>query len=185
MVNNEENSENSGLPPLSAPLTSFFSVLNSDNQKVFRRVFQFCWNIANSRRFTDRGNIMSIYWLIDRLRIGASLTTTELSLLTYIYQITSKGKHIIHSNKIYLSTSFPGVTHHTLECRLVDLTKREFIIRSTRNPEIPYLSRYVFKQPVWLRLSPSGVRVIEGIEKDMYKILLNSSLDDLTGIKKP
>ena len=84
---------------------------------------------------------------------------------------------------VYFGAVLPNVLKQSKGAILCDLKRKRFISRSTRNPSEPYLSRSYSSHPLFISLTTSGVRLIEGIEKELHKILINSSLDDLTDEK--
>ncbi|HUX56453.1 MAG TPA: hypothetical protein VMV77_05735 [Bacteroidales bacterium] len=167
-------------PDLSPDLASIYHSLPSNYQKLFTRIIKYLWGVVHSRRYLDRGGVLFSFW-VDRLRDRLSLTSSELSLLTFIYQMTIKGKNIIHSDDVYNGMVLPGVLKTAKQNYLSLLAKRGYITRSYHGSGAPYRS---FAHPVYIKLSFSGVALVEGIERDLYKLLLNTSLDDLTGRNK-
>lgn len=182
---NIQSENNYPAPSLPPSLSSVYSSLSPDMQKVFIRVFRFLWNyVCPLSRFIGHGGVLYSYWAIDMLRVKIDLTPSELSMLAYLYQVTDKGNKTIHSDIIYNSIILPHILIQSKQGILNDLKHKRFISRSTRDASQPYLSRSYQKQPVFISLTPAGVRLIEGIEKDLYKILVNSSLDELTRANK-
>jgi hypothetical protein len=177
---------NSADPPsLSPALTTLYSTLSPDNKQIFVKVFKFLWSVViPARRFTDSGGMLYSFWLVDLLRHRSGLSSSELSLLTYLYQVTEKGNKTIHSNIIYNGMLLPDNIRVSKQRLLNGFKRKGYIIRLTRDPSVPYLRRSISQQPVFIKLTSSGVRLIEGIEKELRKILINSSLDDLTGANK-
>jgi hypothetical protein len=58
------------------------------------------------------------------------------------------------------------------------------VTRSRVNSSSPYLQSSHDLHPVYIKLSVKGVKMVQDIERDLYKILLNTSLDDITGANK-
>ena len=175
------------LPPLTNTLNNLYNSLDSFNRGVFMQIFKFVWvRLFGSQSQVMRCNVLYNYWLIDSIRLRLSLTCSELCALTWIYQYSNKGVKMVHSELFYSGVVLPDLIHASKMNLLNDLKQYGYITRHTKDPGQPYSQRAQHnKQPVFISLTRSGVQVIEGIEKDMYKLLLNSSLDDLTGIKKP
>ncbi len=175
-------------PPLLSPqLNTLYQSLTEDNKHLFVKVFKYLWGVVlPSRRFIGRGAVLYSYWAVDLLRERQKLPPRLLSLLTFIYFITDKGRKYINTNQVYNSSGvLPDLDAKSKQAYLSHLTQRGYIVRSRRNTDDPYYQRSYARRPVFIRLSPSGLALIEGIEKDLYKILMRSTLEDLTGNKKP
>ena len=173
-------------PPLSPSLTNLYNTLDSFNKGVFMQVFRFIWGyLFGCFALIRRSGVLYQYWIIDTLRDRAKLTASELSALSWLYHITDKGTKYIHSEQFYSSGCVTDLQPQSKLVLLNILKRRGYITRHMRDPSAPYLSRSYQNHYVFIFLTRSGVNLIEGIEKNMYKLLLNSSLDDLTGIKKP
>jgi hypothetical protein len=185
MANNSESTQNSGVPCLSPSLLSAFNSLLPDQKSLFNRVYVYLWDVANRKRFINRGGVLLNYWVVDVLRHNSGLPVSWLASLSYFYQITNKGVNTVCSDQFYYSGVLPHMITDSKRTLLTQLLNAGYITRSTRNMEDPHYKRSYRRQPIFIRLSSLGVQTIEGIEKDMYKLLLNSSLDELTGIKKP
>jgi DNA-binding MarR family transcriptional regulator len=175
------------LPSLPSQLRSTYTLLSVDNQRLFVRVFNWVWSyVFNLRVMMRRGGVLYYYWIVDISRVKHNLTPSELSLLAFIYHSSGCGVNIIHSDVVYNGPLLPDIVRHSKECLLSELIRRGFISRSTRNPQQPYSQKAQHsRQPVFISMTRSGVQTIEEIEKDLYKVLHNSSLNELTGIKKP
>jgi hypothetical protein len=174
-------------PSLSPSLTNLYSSLDVFNRGVFMQVFRFLWAyLFGSQSQIRRCGVLYNFWIIDSLRLSSGLTASELSALTWLYQRTNKGIKMVHSESFYNSGVVPDLLHVSKIELLNDLKQYGYITRHTKDPGQPYSQRAQHnKQPVFIFLTRSGVQLIEGIEKDMYKLLLNSSFNNLTGIKKP
>jgi hypothetical protein len=104
-------------------------------------------------------------------------------MLSFLYKVTDKGRQIIHSSKVYAADLLPNLTLPGKKWLLLDLKYKGYITRTTRDPR-PHYKKY--HAPVFMSLSPAGVRLIEDFETDLYKILVNNCLNDLKGTtKKP
>lgn len=175
------------LPPsLSVSFTGVYNGLNDLNKGVFIRVFNYLWRyLFNYRELFRRGVVH--YWCLDVVRLRSGLTTSELSSLSYLYQVTRQGVNMVHSDYLYNSVIFQDLQYKSKQGVLNDLKHKGFVSRHTLDPSAPYLRRCHSRQPVFIKLTSKGVQCIEQIEKDLYRLLLNTSLNDLTGVsnKKP
>ena len=181
----------SDLSPLSAPSLSpdlqvLYNGMSGDNKQMFIKVFKYLWRyVVRYKRFTSSHGVLWSYWAVDLLRIRYNLTTTEFSILMYLYQVSDRGKRFVHAHTIEYGVLLPDIIPWTKKCRLSDLAVRGLVSRSSSDPGSPYLAKSYSYRGVFVKPSPEGLKLIEQIEKDLYNILLRSSLDDLTGNKKP
>jgi len=173
-------------PSLSPDLTQLYSLLNSDARRLFNRVYFWLWRyLLNKRAYLSRSAILYYYWAINQLRINADLTTSELALLSFVYQVSDKGTKPVHSKVVY-NGIFPDYVRHTKIVIICNLINRGYLCRSPKDPD-PARKYYSIPwppHPVWISLTPSGVMLIRGIESKLYDIVLHSSLDDITGKNK-
>jgi hypothetical protein len=173
-------------PVLPSALQSVYNSLDSSNRSIFVKVFRFLWGVVLPyKRYIGISGVLYSYWAVDLLRHRCALSCAQLSVLSYIYQISKQGSNIIHSEQIYISGVLPHYSKVSKQILLSDIVRAGYITRQTRNPEDPFYSRSYRRQPVFIRLAPSGIRLIEDMEKDLYKILVNGCLDGLKGKNKP
>jgi hypothetical protein len=174
-------------PSLSSGLTSLYNSLDSFNKGVFMQVFRFIWGyLFGCCSQVRRSGVLYNFWFVESLRLSSGLTSSELCALTWLYQYTDKGVKMVHSELFYNSPVVQDLTPDSKITLLNTIKHRGYITRHTKDPAFPYSQRHQHNNhPVFIFLTRSGVQVIEGIEKDMYKRLLHSSLDQLTGNKKP
>jgi len=164
-------------PPLPVSLSSLYSSLDIRSKRLFTRVFVYLWGVLVPR--SRRYGVLHLYWLVDMVRVKYGLNVADLSILTYLYQITEKGKLVINSRDLYFSSSL----HHsrrTVREQLIKLRKSGYIVRSSRDHTLPYLQRSVSQQKVFIQLSGSGVALIHKLETDLYRLSYNTTLDDIT-----
>ena len=179
--------KNSNLPPgvppsLTTELSNLYNSLDANNRIIFIKVFKFLWGVVcPASRFISYSGVLYSYWVVDLLRERSGLTTSYLSLLTYIYHVTRKGTTYIHSKVIYSGVVLPGVLAVSIQQYVSTLIKLGYLSRSQYKPASTTLPRSFAYRPVFIRLTPSGVRLIETIERDLHNILMNTSLDELTG----
>lgn len=175
------------LPSLSPQLNSLYQVLNDDMKRLFVRMYKYLWGVVNGYSVRSCG-VVSYYWLLSRVAASSGLGPSELAVLSYLYMMTNKGTKLIHSNIVHNSGVLPGALSITVQRVTWDLKHAGYITRHTKDPGQPYNQRAQHnKQPVYIRLTPAGLRVIEDMTKEINKLLLNTSLNDLTGVsnKKP
>jgi len=168
-------------PSLNPELTDIYNSLDNVNRQLFIKVYRFLWGVVNDRR----SGVAFSFWAVDLLRLRCGLTSSELTVLTYLYYVSGKGRRYIHSDLIYQGLILEDLVYSSKPALLNDIKHKGFISRSTRDPGQPYSQRAQHnKHPVFIRLTPAGVKLIEGMEKDLYKLLLHSSIDEITGAKK-
>jgi len=177
----------SSVPSLSNHLNGLYQVLNDDMRRLFIKMYKYLWGVVNGYSVRSCG-VVSYHWLLNRVAASSSLSPSSLVLLSYLYMMTNKGTKLIRSNTIYLSGVLPGALPITVQRVTWDLKHTGYITRHTKDPGKPYdHSAQHNKQPVYIKLTAKGLQVIEGMTKDINKLLLNTSLNDLTGVsnKKP
>jgi hypothetical protein len=177
----------SPLPSLPDNLLGFYGVLSVDMQRLFIKVFKYLWGVVNGRRVS----VITSFWCIDMLRTKLDLTSSQLALLSYLYQISNKGRDFVHSDKLYHSAILPHLARSewngSMQVLIYYLIKRGYVVRSRYDPGNTFYKSGRSRRPVFVRLSPGGIQLIEGIEKDINRLLMRSTLEELTGIsnKKP
>jgi hypothetical protein len=182
-MNNQDLSPAS-LPSLPSSLSISYQSLTIDMQRLFIKVFKYLYSVAHIRRYNDAGGLLLSWWAVDIVRARSSLSGSEFAILTYIYQMSNKGAKVLHSDNVYFGPVVPDLKRTAKMGVLCSLVRSGYLSRSTRNHQDPFYSRSVCSHPVYITLTCAGVKVIEDIEKDLYKLLLRSSLDDLTGKHK-
>lgn len=172
-------------PSLSPELNRFYSMLSGDNKRIFSRVFLWVWRyLFGLRSFIERAGSLSMYWAIDMERQKLNITHSQLAVLSFIYYASGCGHQIIHSDSVYNSPVLPNNLKTSKEHILCELKLMGYVERFTRNPSAPYLSSSVNRHPVYLKLSDKAINMIQGVEGNIYKLIIHTSLDDLTGANK-
>lgn len=172
------------LPVLPNSLNSFYNSLGVFNRGVFIKIFRYVWRYVHLTSI-KHNDLISMYWLVYGPVDLSGIPSYSFALLSYIYYITKQGKNYIHSDIIYNSGVLPGLKIHTIAQAVTNLARSGYLMRSTKDPGQPYSHRAQHnRQPVYIRLTPAGLRVIEDMTKQINKILLNTSLNDLTGANK-
>jgi hypothetical protein len=168
-------------PILSNSLSLSYGVLGDDMKRLFNRVYHYLWHYVNDRSIKNMG-FMAHYWLIPRLVSSSCLAPSEFIILSYLYMMTQRGKYLIHSNRICFSGVLPGATSQTVGRVLWDIKHAGMITRHHKDPARPHEHKAQHnKQAVFIKITPKGLQFIEQMEKDLNKILINTSLNDLTG----
>jgi len=167
------------LPSLNLELIGIYNTLDNINKQLFIKVYRFLFGVVNDRRSGVA------FWAMDLLRLRGGLSSSELSVLTYLYYVSSRGRRYIHSDLVYQGLILNDLTHGSKLALLNDIKHKGYISRSTKDLGQPYCQRAQHnKHPVFIRLTAAGVKFIEGMEKDLYKLLLHSSIDEITGANK-
>ena len=167
----------SSLPSLSYRLNMFYNGLDNFHRRSFVKIYKYLWGVVTKQNFST----VSKWWVLRLVAESSGLSPSSLAVLSYLYMASNKGRDVVHSNRIYTSGVLPGAIGKTVQRVTWDLKHAGLITRHTLDPSAPYLQRSHSRQPVFIKLTVKGVALIEGIEKDLNKLLLNSSLDDLTG----
>jgi DNA-binding MarR family transcriptional regulator len=185
MANNSLLTQNPGVssaPSLSPSLQISYNLLNNDLQRLFIKVFRYLWGVVSVRRV----GVMSSYWAVNHFRALCSLSVSELTVLSYIYQMSNRGANFMRTDNIYINV-LPDLKR-TAKMNIISLmVRRGYINRSRRNDLSIHLQASHDNRPIFVKLSPAGIQLIEGIEKDINRLLMRSTLEELTGIsnKKP
>jgi hypothetical protein len=182
MRNKRTNSSPENPPALPSSLRSIFNSLPLSYQSLFIKVLRYLWRVLSARRYSDP---ITLFWGVDLLRVRYGLTSSELQVLTWLYLFSERGANVVNSDDLYNTDIMPRLILTAKLNVLNDLKHKNYIIRYTRDPGAPYLSRSYRKQPVFIKLTSQGVALIKGMEKELNSMLLNSSLDELAGNKKP
>jgi len=180
-----EKDRTSSPPSLPPELNSLYSLLNPESKKLFNKVFVWLWRYVIDRRIYLRsGAVLYYYWAIDILRKQSDLNTSDLSVLTFIYQVTDKGAKAIHSDRIYNSAVVPHLPLNSKQLIISKLVRLGYLSRSFRDPQHKYQRQPWPPHPVFVSFTSKGVMLIKGIESKLYDLVLHSSLDDITGNNK-
>ena len=185
MDNLTQNPCNIPAPSLPPTLLTLYSGLNEENKQVFYKVFKFLWGeLLPVHKFTGYSGLLYSFWAVDLVQRYSGLASSSWAVLSYLYQITKHNKRYVKSIDVYESSILPGVLTSTKQKILSSLVVAGYVVRSFRDPDNPHYKKSFLTHPCFVRLSPSGVRLIETFEKDLYKILINSSFEDLSGTQK-
>lgn len=169
-------------PSLSSPelperLLSLYLVQSNDNRRLFMRVFRWLWSYLNDRRV----NVVSSFWAVDLLRVRSSFPLSHLVLLSYLYQVSSKGANVVKSDDIYNSPILPGFTTGAKSAIITILKNSGYLVRSWSDPSAPYLSRSHASHSIFIKMTGKGVKFIEDLNREVNNIMMRQSLADITG----
>lgn len=172
-------------PSLSPRLLIYYSGMSKEHQKVFSKVFLWVWRyLFGLRSFIERAGSLSVYWAIDQERQKIDLTASQLSVLSFLYYASGCGYQVLHSDTVYKSVILPDNKKTSKQNILLELKQMGYITRSTHNASAPYLSSSRNMHPVYIKMTDKAINLIQDIETNIYKILFNTSLNDLTGANK-
>lgn len=183
---NGSSVSSSSLPPLTPELNNLYNGMSGDNKQLFVKVFRYLWGcVVPFKAFTGRSGAVYSYWAVNDVLIKRKLYPAFFSMLVFIYQLTRGNKKYIVSDEVYNCPGLlPSVQSNTKQVYLCNLTQLGYITRSWSDPDKPYLQKSYRSRNVFIKLSPAGIKLINDIEKDIYKTLLNTSLNDLIGANK-
>jgi len=169
-------------PALPSTLSSLYSMLDITQRRLFNKVFMFLWDYVRKKVYGSHG-VLNTYWIVEDQRIKYDLCTSELSMLTFLYDITGGGRGIIHSQAVYNGSALPHLTTSGKSWYLTMLRNKGFILRTTRDTSAPYLRRSVYHSPVWIQLTPKAVGMIKAIDRHVQSKIMRSSLNDIIGVE--
>jgi hypothetical protein len=173
----------SSVPCLPKSLNSLYNSLDAINRGMFVKLYRYLWGVVNWKSI-NRGEYVSYYWLLYGQMVLVDLSPYGFALLSYIYYMTDRGTKTIHSNRIYNSGVLPGYKASSIQCILTRLVNSGYITRHTRDLSGSCLASSHARHPVFIRVSPDGMKLIESMTKNINRLLLNTSLNDLTGVNK-
>lgn len=165
---------------LTKELRLLYKVMPGDAKRLFMRSFRWLWSHVNGKRV----NLISSLWAVDLLRARLRLPLSHLVILSYLYHITDKGLNVVHSDTVYSAPLLPDFNQLSKQSILLLLKRAGYISRSTSDPSAPHLSRSYDRHPVFIKMTPAGVRLIEGMNKDINNMMMRTSLEVITGNKK-
>ena len=170
-------SDLSAPPPLSPVLSSLYSSMNYESQRLFIKVFKYLWDYILKRR--KNYDVVHLYWCLDAIRLKYDLTTAQLSFLTYIYHLSERGTCIINSVKLQRCSSL-ALAPTTIS----DLTRHfkdlGYLIRMSRDPSAPYLQRSVSRTKIFIQLTGKCIAFIDSVDSDLRNMLVNTTIDEVT-----
>lgn len=171
------SSDLSSLPSLSSDLLFMFGALGADKKRIFRKLYTYLWRYL---RPLENYSILQDYWafhyvITDIYKLPFGL----VALLSWLYQMSGKGALIIDTRR------FKGMRPVALCVAnhweyMATLRKSGYITRFTRDPSAPYLLRSVSRQPIFIKVTSEGCKLIENIERDTYNLIMRSVMREVT-----
>jgi hypothetical protein len=125
-------------------------------------------------------SILQDYWafhyvITDSYKLPFGL----VALLSWLYQVSGKGALIIDTRRFKGTRPVAmGVANHWEY--MATLRKSGYITRFTRDPSAPYLLRSVSRQPIFIKVTDQGCKLIENIERDTYNLIMRSVMREIT-----
>ena len=178
-----ENSETFPPPSLSPSLLIDFNSLSGCDKDRFILMYRYLWGcVLPAGSFAGASGVLRSYWVAEYVRYHSGVTVWDLSILSYMYYATKKGKKYIHSKNIYNRADLFHTSPRWLADRLTLLKRSGYVVRSCSDPGRKYNPG--LKQKQFVNLSSKGVQLIKDMERDIYRILVDGCLTDLTGTKK-
>lgn len=164
-------------PVLSADLLALYGALTEGKKRLFRKMYTYLWRYLLP---LQDYSIMQDYWALHQvLTVSYPLAPCKLALLSWLYQASARGKLIIDSRLI--RGMMPVImAKRNYERYYSELRKSGYITRFTRDPSAPYLLRSVSRQPIFIKVTSEGCKLIENIERDTYNLIMRSVMREIT-----
>ena len=180
---NEEIALLTSPPSLPPSLITEYNSLSDVEKLRFTKMFNYLWGVvAPAVKFTRFGGVLHAFWAVEFLRAHTSLTSRDLAILTYIYQETDKGTKYIKAKIFYDKAELLNTKPISMRSRFTALKRSGWIVRRSSDPRRKYNPG--LKQNQFVSLSSQGVQLIEGLQHDLYKVLINHSYAEITGRDK-
>ena len=183
-MNNINRSPAPSPPSLSNDLLSLYDSLDSFNRGVFVKIYRYLWNVIYPwRRLTGNASMFYSFWIVDQIRQKHNIPPSRFRLLSFISHTTDKGRSYIKLDRVLNGAGMSDISLRYKKLYIADLRKAGYIVRCWYDPSRPRYRNFK-KQDPHVNLSPEGIELITSIEHDLYKLLMRSSLNDLTGANK-
>lgn len=167
----------SSLPSLSSDLLTLFGALDQNKRRIFRKLYTYLWRYL---RPLDNYSIMQDYWAFHIIvEEQYKLPFGLVALLSWLYQASARGKLIIDSRRFGGADPIMMTIANRWEY-MSALRKSGYITRFTRDPSAPYLLRSVSRQPIFIKVTSEGCKLIENIERDTYNLIMRSVMKEIT-----
>lgn len=180
MANNTELTDLSpsslSLPQLTKQLKASYMMLDGVQQALFKRVFVWLWRYVQAHQLNG---IVYNYWSAEAFRLSSSLSSTELSILSFLYMSSNRGVHTVRSSVLYDAVQLPGVQVGAIQTALCTIQRKGYINRTFRDPESPYLSENINKHKIFIRFTRPGIKLMQQFEYTINYNTMRSSLADV------
>ena len=164
------------LPSLTNQLKAQFLLLDGVQQVLFKKVFIWMWRYIQAHQLTG---VVYNYWSAEAFRLSSSLTSTELSILSYLYMSSNCGVNTVRSDDLYKAVLLPGVQLNSFQVILYGLVKRGYLVNYFRDPANPYLKCNVSKHKIFYRFTRPGIKLMQQFEYTINYNTMRSSLADV------
>jgi DNA-binding MarR family transcriptional regulator len=160
---------------LSSDLADQYLRLSASHQQFFLKLFRQIFNyLLPATRLTSHGGVLFTYYLVNQSRKDFGLSVGDLDLLTLIYHLSAGGRETLRTDK--LREIHPNISSR----HFVSLRKKGFIQRHTWDPLIPAYRSQRSHRPIFLRITPAGITIIEEVEIKLRKLLYRSTIANAT-----
>lgn len=160
---------------LSSDLADQYRRLSAPHQHLFLKLFRQIFNyLLPATRITSHGGVLFTYYLVNQSRKDFGLSVGDLDLLTMIYHLGSGGRETLRTDK--LREIYPNLSNR----HFVSLRKKGFIQRYTWDPHVPAYRSQRSHRPIFVRITPAGITIIEEVENKLRKILYRSAIANVT-----
>ena len=164
-------------PVLSSDLLTLFGALDNGKRRIFRKLYTYLWRYL---RPLDNYSILQDYWAFHYVITDVyKLPFGLVALLSWLYQVSGKGVNIIDSRR-FNNTRPVAMSVRNIYEYMSALRKAGYITRFTRDPSAPYLLRSVSRQPIFIKVTDQGCKLIENIERDTYNLIMRSVMREVT-----
>jgi len=164
-------------PVLSSDLLTLFGALDNGKRRIFRKLYTYLWRYL---RPLDNYSILQDYWAFHYVITDVyKLPFGLVALLSWLYQVSGKGVNIIDSRR-FNNTRPVAMSVRNIYEYMSALRKAGYITRFTRDPSAPYLLRSVSRQPIFIKVTDQGCKLIENIERDTYNLIMRSVMREIT-----
>jgi len=170
------SSSSPSLPELTKQLKASYNMLDGVQRALFKRVFIWLYRYIQARQLSG---IVFNYWGAEAFRLSSSLTTTELSILSFLYLASNRGVDTVRSSVLYDAGICPGVQLSAIQTALCGIQRRGYINRTFRDPASPYLSENINKHKIFIRMTKPGIKLMRDFEYTINYNTMRSSLADV------
>ena len=163
-------------PVLTKQLRAAYLLLDGAQQALFKRVYVMLWRYA--LKHYELTGIVFNYWSAEMFRLSRSLSPLSLSVLSYMYMLSDRGKNTLKSDQVYNSGVF-ATTTSVIDDILMRMQKAGYITRLYRDPINPYLKCNVSKHKIFIRFTKPGLKLMQDFEYTINYNTMRSSLADI------
>ena len=177
------SSSSLSLPDLVGRIQFIYMGASDAEKSLIRRIYRYIWRaLLPIDQFKDISGVVSCFWALDIVRSSSCpLSSSELSLLSFIYYISDQGNIYINSGAVCNSIILPGFAPRSIAEYLTRLKRKGYLLRSYVDPANMYLQIGHNKRPVFIKLTPLAIDLLNEIQRKTYKLIRESSFNYITG----